>query len=365
MRADRPSFVSELQRWAKDIPNSLSISSVKRRISSTSLVYNSIIISAFITGLLVLLAMEFAYYLTRVAQENEARAVKDKLNTEQRLRSALNRVRRANQDRQQAEELARTAAEKSEQAIQEKQEAEEATRAINQQAIQKKMKAEEIARIAAEKSEQAIQEKLRAEKAALIAAAEREQARRNEKDLYDAIEIDIKKATRELEEKVEGLERENNQLKSVNNTCRLPITGNTSEKNLHSERNLVYFELTESDFYDLERKELILDILKNVHNIHSDSRRHHVLKDLVSNNASTGNRETLKAEIQSLFKDYKKMNEQIRNELERMGFEIVSEKNHYKIRFREDNRYTVTFAKTPSDHRAGMNIARDICNLLL
>jgi hypothetical protein len=176
LRADRPSFVGELQRWLQDIPTSLSIGSAKKRISSRSLVYNSIVISTLITGLLVLLGMEFAYYLTRVAQENEAKSVKDKLNTEKKLREAEDRVKEADQQRQQSEERVRIADEKSEQAIQEKLKAEEAVRAINQQAIQEKLKAEEAVRIAAQKSEQAIQDKLKAEEATRIAAQKSEQA---------------------------------------------------------------------------------------------------------------------------------------------------------------------------------------------
>ncbi len=183
--------------------------------------------------------------------------------------------------------------------------------------------------------------------------------------MYDAIEIEIKKATKELEEKAEALERENYQLRLENNNSQSEIMNNTSKRSLHNEDSLIYFELAEIDFYSLERRDLILDILKNVNNIRDNSRRYHLLQDLVKSNVPTGNREALKAEIQALFKDYRRMNVHIRNSLERMGFEIVSETNHYKIRFCEDNRYVVTFAKTASDHRAGMNIARDICNLLL
>ncbi len=59
------------------------------------------------------------------------------------------------------------------------------------------------------------------------------------------------------------------------------------------------------------------------------------------------------------------MKPQIQSALTNMGFEIISETNHYKIRFCQDNRYVISFAKTASDHRAGMNIASNICNLLL
>lgn len=143
------------------------------------------------------------------------------------------------------------------------------------------------------------------------------------------------------------------------------IRSNTSKKGLLNEKNPISFELTENDFYDSERKDIILDILKNVNNIHDKSRRYHLWQDVIKNNASTGRREALKNEIQALFTGYRTMTVQIEKALDDMGFEIISEKNHYKIRFREDNRYVVTFSKTASDHRAGKNIATEICKLLL
>jgi hypothetical protein len=260
--------------------------------------------------------------------------------------------------------MARIAADKSEQAIREKQEAEEAVHAINHKAIQEKLKAEEMARIAADRSEQAIREKQEAEETARIAANERDQARRNEIDLYDDIEIEIKKITKELEEKVGVLEKENRQLRLVNNYFPFEISNNASGKSLHNENDRIYFELEENDFYFLERRDLILNILKNANNINNNSRRYHLVQDLLRNNASTGRRETLKAEIQALFKNYTGMDESTQKKLESMGFEIISKKGHYKIRFYKDNRYMVTISSTPGCPRAGRNIASDICNLL-
>jgi hypothetical protein len=57
--------------------------------------------------------MEFVCYSARVARESEAMLVKERLNTEQKLRNALNRAREAQQEREQAEEIARIAADKS------------------------------------------------------------------------------------------------------------------------------------------------------------------------------------------------------------------------------------------------------------
>jgi hypothetical protein len=197
LRAEKPSFRDDLQKWVKEIPSILPNNSGKVTMSSRNLVYSSIAISTIIAGLLVFIAMEFAYYSTRLAQENEAKAVKDKLNTDQKLRSAFETVRQANLEKIEAEEIARITAEKSERAIQEKLETEEAARAINQQAIREKLLAEEAARIAGEKSEQAIQDKQKAEEDARIAAEKSERAIREKREAEEAARAINQQAIRE------------------------------------------------------------------------------------------------------------------------------------------------------------------------
>ena len=40
-----------------------------------------------------------------------------------------------------------------------------------------------------------------------------------------------------------------------------------------------------------------------------------------------------------------------------LGISISEDGKHYKLTYRNDPRYMVTFAKTPSDNRAGNNCA--------
>ena len=47
-----------------------------------------------------------------------------------------------------------------------------------------------------------------------------------------------------------------------------------------------------------------------------------------------------------------------------LGFEVVSEKNHYKIVFKGDEKYWFPISKTPSDGRSGRNLASDIIKRL-
>jgi hypothetical protein len=50
--------------------------------------------------------------------------------------------------------------------------------------------------------------------------------------------------------------------------------------------------------------------------------------------------------------------------LRAVGFEVVSEANHYKLKFRGSEKYWFTLFKTPSDGRAGKNLVSDITKTL-
>ncbi len=409
LRADPPPFTQEIQTWFVDLPNSL----LGKRISSRNLLYNSIAISSSLAAIVVWVLLELAYYQTRLAQEKERKAVEAKLNAETKLRLADHRNEQALREKEEAEESARIAAQKSEQALREKEEAEEFARIAaqkseqalrekdeaeesadavgqteefariaaqkneqalrekeeteefarivaqkNEQALREKEEAEEFARIAAQKSEQALKEKEEAEKAARIATQEREQARRDADYLYRSIEEQATQATRELEERVSELETENRQLKAKKNVPSIVEPYNESET--------IALKVTEKDYYLQEREELLLDILRNaLNNVHQDSRRQHILQNVIANNVFNGERKDLKSKIRNLLQNYQGMNTQTENALERLGFVVISEANHLKIRFCEDERYTFSLSKTPGDYRAGRNMARDICNKLL
>ena len=54
----------------------------------------------------------------------------------------------------------------------------------------------------------------------------------------------------------------------------------------------------------------------------------------------------------------------LRQDIERLGFEISDDGKHYKLRYHGDGRYTVTIAKTPSDGRSGKNTLQDLIHLV-
>jgi hypothetical protein len=122
----------------------------------------------------------------------------------------------------------------------------------------------------------------------------------------------------------------------------------------------------EQDLYENEITDIVVDALRDaLRNSRPDSRRQHVLSDLIGANASTGMREKLEEEIKSLFKTYREMDARTRSALARLGFDVSEDGKHFKAVFQGDGRYTFVLPKTSSDHRGGRNLASDITNTLL
>lgn len=121
----------------------------------------------------------------------------------------------------------------------------------------------------------------------------------------------------------------------------------------------------EQDLYAHEIRDMIIATIEEaLRTTHENSRRQHVLTDLLAANQPAGHGEMLENEIKSLFKTYRDMDTPTRNALLRLGFSISEDGKHYKLVFQGDRRYTFTLPKTSSDHRAGKNIASDINNAL-
>lgn len=122
----------------------------------------------------------------------------------------------------------------------------------------------------------------------------------------------------------------------------------------------------EQDLYAHEICDIVIAALRDSLRVARDnSRRQHVLLDLLDANQPSDNATKLGDEIKSLFRTYRDMDAPTRNALLKLGFDISEDGKHYKLVFQGDGRYTFTLPKTSSDHRAGKNIASDINNVLI
>ncbi|BCS89538.1 hypothetical protein [Pseudodesulfovibrio sediminis] len=117
----------------------------------------------------------------------------------------------------------------------------------------------------------------------------------------------------------------------------------------------------EDEKYQGETTDMLLEILeKQIHCCEVGTRRKDIIEDILSTNSCYGNRKKLLARLKETFKKYQKLDGKTRGELDRMAFSISEEGKHYKLNFKNDNRYTVVLPKTSSDYRAGLNTYSDL-----
>lgn len=121
----------------------------------------------------------------------------------------------------------------------------------------------------------------------------------------------------------------------------------------------------EQDLYHGEIGDIVIQALQEaLNNSHNDSRKQHVIRDLLQRNKPVGQAAEFEEQIKSIFKAGVDMDSKTRNTLARLGFDISDDGKHYKAVFQGDGRYTFAISKTSSDNRAGKNLTSDINNKL-
>jgi outer membrane murein-binding lipoprotein Lpp len=117
----------------------------------------------------------------------------------------------------------------------------------------------------------------------------------------------------------------------------------------------------EQDLYEGEIRDFAIGTLQDsMRTTLENSRRRHVLEDLLAYNKPTGTREQLENEVKAIFRSYVSMDARTRSALAKLGFDVSEDGKHYKAVFQGDGRYTFAISKTSSDHRGGKNMASDI-----
>lgn len=171
--------------------------------------------------------------------------------------------------------------------------------------------------------------------------------------LLDSVDEELQ----DLQKQVEALTRANEALQYENHGLKTKLDSKDAVP--------VLYMGDEYEFYPGEVKDLILSALSEaLKGIPANSRKADVVHDIIENNdyqkISAGKAE----EVKRLLKIYDGMSAKTRQALKELGFEITEEGKHYKLTYYGDGRYQVTFAKTPSDGRAGKNNAQYIINLV-
>lgn len=89
-----------------------------------------------------------------------------------------------------------------------------------------------------------------------------------------------------------------------------------------------------------------------------------MVTDIIENNDYKKQSEQRAEKVRQLLWSYDGMSAKTRQELKNLGFVITEEGKHYKLTYFGDGRYQLTFAKTPSDFRAGRSCTQETVNLV-
>ncbi|MHC1700507.1 MAG: hypothetical protein AB9900_05945 [Humidesulfovibrio sp.] len=170
-------------------------------------------------------------------------------------------------------------------------------------------------------------------------------------DLLSAADTEIKAKLERIQEQEREIAKLNAELKRANSQLQAPSSILTPGE--------------EQELYEAESREIVVSALESsLRSYLPESRRAHLLKDILHANRRNGETEKLAAQIKAIFKSYVGMDAKTRSSLEKLGFTLSEDGKHFKAVFRDDPRYTFSISKSASDHRSGKNMASDINKIL-
>jgi hypothetical protein len=174
------------------------------------------------------------------------------------------------------------------------------------------------------------------------------------------------KTSEEYDELMQLVDEENSRLKSERHELEEKIRYLQERLDREEKKQTKNTEINhnEDNLFDEEIKIKILLSLKNTLETNDalNLRSKHIFEDVLSKNKSTLDyfEEKLSGLQKSLI-GYEKINRRIEESLEYFNIKLTpDEGKHHKAKNKNDSRYSTSFAKTASDHRAGENIFRDL-----
>ena len=163
----------------------------------------------------------------------------------------------------------------------------------------------------------------------------------------------LEEQLRRARDKISELMDENRTLRFKNEALELALSPNEDSGVIH--------KAPIKEFFDGEQHDLIVTVLNNaLRNYTTDSRAYELLEAIIAANPECGNGREILATVKSVLSGGQAPRDSDFAKLRAVGFEVVSEQNHYKLRFMGNEKYWFTLFKTPSDARSGKNLVSDI-----
>ena len=187
------------------------------------------------------------------------------------------------------------------------------------------------------------------------AAEKRSRAESEVSEVYETFSAELSEKERTIEElntRIMALQAENQGLRA--------------KYDQNMETPLLYYG-AEEELFDGEIKDHILEMLQSqLSCVKKDTRKEHILLDILESNEITGALDEKRAEIKRLLKGYTKVGDSLKRALKAYGFTITNDGGHYKLTYKDDSRYLYIMAASGSDsQRGGENLSAEITRDML
>lgn len=119
------------------------------------------------------------------------------------------------------------------------------------------------------------------------------------------------------------------------------------------------------EFFSGEQYDLVVTTLaKALRTTETNTRAYELLEGILALNALRGEGKEVDETLKRVLSKGENVKERDLLELKAVGFEVVSDSNHYRLIYKGNDKYVITLHKTPSDVRSGKNLVSDILNTI-
>ena len=115
------------------------------------------------------------------------------------------------------------------------------------------------------------------------------------------------------------------------------------------------------EFFNGEQYDLVVTILtRALRNTETDTRAYELLEGILAENEVQGEGRAVDEMLKRVLSKGENIKERDLLDLQSLGFEVISDSNHYRLIYKGNEKYVITLHKTPSDARSGKNLVSDI-----
>lgn len=168
----------------------------------------------------------------------------------------------------------------------------------------------------------------------------------------------LEEQLKEVKEKLHRAVRENRSLSAQNESLRQALDAKDDGR-----RMLIAAPIDE--FFSGEQYDLVVTTLaKALRTTETNTRAYELLEGILALNALRGEGKEVDETLKRVLSKGETIKERDLLELKAIGFEVISDSNHYRLIYNGNDKYVITLHKTPSDVRSGKNLVSDILNTI-